>query len=146
VIANITFERNIATSSGRALKLLYKDPRVYAKNTFKDNSDPFGISVSDSEPSYYRFSFYKMLTDKKIKSDEELYELMENSSLTVISFFIRLHIIHLQRLEYTFNTSGLSENPPEFLIKQKSGHDLAYILLVEIFDTDDQLANYITNE
>jgi len=31
-------------------------------------------------------------------------------------------------------------------MKQKSGHDLAYILLVEVFDTEGQLANYITNE
>ena len=85
-IKNNTFEQNIATNSGGALKLLYNDPRVYISNTFKDNSDSFGISVSDGEPSYYRFSFYKMLTDKKVKSDEELYELMGNSSLTVISF------------------------------------------------------------
>jgi len=87
VLTNNTFERNIATNSGGALKLLYKDPKVHAENTFKDNSDPFGLSVSDNEPSHYRFSFYKMLSDKKIKTDEELYELMENSSLTVISFF-----------------------------------------------------------
>jgi len=55
-------------------------------------------------------------------------------------------LIYYQSLVSSFNTSGTSGVSSNFILEQKSGHGSDYILVVEIFDNMDRLADYISHE
>lgn len=58
-----------------------------APSTFKNNIDPKGRSILDTKPSYYRFSFYDILSETLVPSSTEYEDWIKNSSLTVIHYF-----------------------------------------------------------
>ena len=87
--SNCNFIRNEATNSGGALMLLFNYSNILTTipNIFTDNTALFNPDISDDKPSYYRFSYYQMLSDEKIKSDDQLLEMIGDETLTVKLLF-----------------------------------------------------------
>lgn len=96
------FRNNYASNSGGAIKVLFNASELNISSTFppvfENNTDLKGISdISEGKPSYYRFSFYDLISDEKETVDVDYTKWITNSTLTVKSFLERFILIALNR-------------------------------------------------
>jgi len=133
-LINNTFLLNKASNSGGAVKVLfdYQDLDSFSMNppnTYTDNTDANQLQISDGKPTYFKFSFYDILTETPETLTTNYFEWIENPNIT--------------SLAYSFK---LSETPSDLTLFHKSGHSLKQIILVEVYDNNDRIADYINNE
>lgn len=57
---------------------------VDAPSIFISNADSKGLNISEGRPSCYQFSFYEIISEQKVRSNDNLDDWIKNSSLTVI--------------------------------------------------------------
>jgi len=125
-LSNVRFIENSASNIGGAIKLFFKYSELKIDTTsFERNFDRKQQAISEGRPSYYILSFYDMMSLED--SLDNLEDLVKNSELTKLNF-----------------TVNASESTVE--IQQKSGNELSQILMVQVFDNENNLADYVDNE
>jgi len=133
---NNTFQDNAASLSGGALKLLFDysvlGESLDAPNMFENNQDWKGLAISEGTPESYQISIFGLVGEQVIDSTTDLKSLIENSNLTVLE----------ESLTSTKNIKPVSQ----FKMSQKSGHDIEYIIMIEIYDNQGKLCDYISDE
>ena len=136
VLQNNSFISNTATKSGGALKLLfiYEELNPVANDTsvFINNSDSKGQAIDAAKLSAYTFSFYDIIVAINDDDEENLESWVSNSSLTTLAA--------------SFNVSTADDSLENFTVSHKSGHVLDQILVIEIYDQNGLLADYIDDE
>ncbi len=101
-------------------------------NIFENNEDWKGLAISEGTPEYYKISIFSLVGDTTVDSATDLTTYINNTNLTV--------------LQETLISTEDSKPASSFIMSQKSGHDIDYIIMIEIYDNQGNLCDYIIDE